>query len=163
MAWEKVVLPKSEGGLGVIDPALKAKVFHAQWYLRSLTPGSEPLKPLLRARMAMAQPVAGSASDWGWVMAESPSMPGIRTSSRLWRGIWAGWQLLRLHLKLKPPTCIDEVLVLPICGVSSIWSPDAERLCNRQGGLLPSLGLAPRHSICSGMQFIGGGILGPNC
>lgn len=60
-------LPKSEGGLGIIDPVLKAKIFHGQWYLRSLARGAEPWKLLLRARIARIQAVPQSASDWRWL------------------------------------------------------------------------------------------------
>lgn len=42
VAWEKVVLPKDSGGLGVIDPLLKSQVMHGQWVHPA--PGSEPWK-----------------------------------------------------------------------------------------------------------------------
>lgn len=40
VAWDKVVQAKEDGGLGVIDPMVKAKVLQAQWLLCSLAPGT---------------------------------------------------------------------------------------------------------------------------
>lgn len=51
VAWHKVVQAKLEGGLGVVDPALEAKALQAQWLLRSLTPGDEPWKGLVRYKL----------------------------------------------------------------------------------------------------------------
>lgn len=48
VAWSKVVQPQEEGGLGVVDPVVKAKALQAQWVLRSLAPGDEPWKELVR-------------------------------------------------------------------------------------------------------------------
>lgn len=37
-----MVQPKEQGGLGVIDPMLKAKVMQGMWVIRTLAPGESP-------------------------------------------------------------------------------------------------------------------------
>lgn len=52
MAWDSVVQPKDQGGLGVSDPLVKAKALQAQWLQRSLALGDEPWKTLVRYRLS---------------------------------------------------------------------------------------------------------------
>lgn len=87
VAWSKVIQPKDEGGLGVVDPLVKAKALQVQWLLRSLAPGKEPWKELMRYRLEQASVVLGAAKDWLWALTENPSLQGLRSASSLWQHI----------------------------------------------------------------------------
>lgn len=68
VAWERVVQPKEQGGLGVIDPMLKAKVLQGMWVICILAPGLEPWKPWFQERLSSALPVPGGVGALVWVM-----------------------------------------------------------------------------------------------
>lgn len=87
VAWSKITLPKAEGGLGHIDPLVKAKAMHAQWLIRCLSPGAEPWKTMLRCRLDTISAVAGIEGSWIWALCDEPHFVGLRSSSRLWRSI----------------------------------------------------------------------------
>lgn len=119
---EKVTQLKEDGRLGVIDPGQKALVFHGQWVVKTICPGSEPWKSSLRSKLARAQPMSGSAGAWQWVLSEHPSLPGYNSKSCFWKSVWRGWQLLWSLLKLKTPAWQDKVLALPVFGADRVWS-----------------------------------------
>ena len=51
VAWTTLILPKSKGGLGLIDPEDQSKALLAKLIVRGKLPGTEPWKMLLKARM----------------------------------------------------------------------------------------------------------------
>ena len=69
VAWEVVMRPLLEGGLGLIDPIEQSRAFLGKRVVRSLLPGSEPWKELLLQRIyAFAPPLGGQwALDVRWV------------------------------------------------------------------------------------------------
>lgn len=81
MAWNKITMPKAEGGLGVLDPLVKAKAMHAQWLIHCLLPGAEPWKVMLRCRLDAISAVSGGAGSWIWAMGDEPCLTGIRLTS----------------------------------------------------------------------------------
>jgi hypothetical protein len=46
--WETLVLPTSQGGLGIIDPETQSEALLAKLLIRGLEPGGEPWKKFLR-------------------------------------------------------------------------------------------------------------------
>jgi len=46
--WETLVLPTSQGGLGIIDPKTQSEALLAKLLIRGLAPGGEPWKELMR-------------------------------------------------------------------------------------------------------------------
>lgn len=48
VSWQKVTEAKAVGGLGLVDPMRKARVFQGLWVLKTLLPGNEPWKPLFK-------------------------------------------------------------------------------------------------------------------
>lgn len=126
VSWNKVIQPKSEGRLGVIDPMAKAKALQTQWLLRSLTPGEEPWKPLVRFRLEQAAMTSGADKHWLWTLSESPSLSGPRGSSALWQSIWRSWKEVRHQVFVREPVNCEEVLSLPACGVKGVWTTSGE-------------------------------------
>jgi hypothetical protein len=49
--WETLVLPTSQGGLGIIDPKTQSEALLAKLLVRGLAPGGEPWKELLRHKV----------------------------------------------------------------------------------------------------------------
>lgn len=66
VAWDQVVQPKDQGGLGVIDPLAKAKTLHGMWVMRTLAPGREPWKEWFLERLQHASPIAGGPGAMAW-------------------------------------------------------------------------------------------------
>lgn len=121
VAWKKVVQPKDEGGLGLVDPMVKAKALQVQWLLRSLAPGKEPWKALIRYRLDQASVVPGAGQDWLWAMTENPSLNGLRSASSLWQHMWRSWKAIRPFVVVRKPKNLEEALPLPICGIDGVW------------------------------------------
>jgi len=46
--WDTLVLPASQGGLGIIDPKSQSEALLAKLLIRGLAPGGEPWKELIR-------------------------------------------------------------------------------------------------------------------
>jgi hypothetical protein len=46
--WDTLMLPTTQGGLGIIDPKAQSKAFLAKLLIRGLAPGGEPWKKLIR-------------------------------------------------------------------------------------------------------------------
>jgi hypothetical protein len=46
--WDTLVLPTFQGGLGIIDPKSQSEALLAKILVRSLAPGGEPWKELIR-------------------------------------------------------------------------------------------------------------------
>jgi hypothetical protein len=49
--WETLVLPTTQGGLGIIDPKTQSEALLAKLLIRGLTPGGEPWKKFVRHKM----------------------------------------------------------------------------------------------------------------
>ena len=50
-AWQTIISPTSQGGLGLVDPLMQCKALLAKFIVRGLLPGNEPWKMLLQLRM----------------------------------------------------------------------------------------------------------------
>ena len=48
VAWQTVILPKIEGGLGIINPELQSQALLGKLVIRGLTPGGQMWKLLLQ-------------------------------------------------------------------------------------------------------------------
>ena len=59
VAWTTIILPKSQGGLGLIDLESQSKAMLAKIIVRGQLPGSEIWKLLLKSRLEEMVPKDG--------------------------------------------------------------------------------------------------------
>lgn len=128
VAWSKVIQAKSEGGLGLIDPQVKARCLHAQWVVRALGPGNSPWAGMLLHRLQRCRPSPSGPQHLCFLLSDSPRM--VRGSS-LWNSIWASFDEIRGQLVWKGPADRDEVLSLPLCHFASHWTAEYASLFSR--------------------------------
>jgi hypothetical protein len=90
--WETLVLPTSQGGLGIIDPKTQSEAMLAKLLIRDLEPGGEPWKELLRHKANRVMlPVHGlgpTTQDINWLFAATKLK---RPSTFLWKSILSPW------------------------------------------------------------------------
>ena len=72
VSWPTLVLPKSKGGLGLIDPGLLSQALLCKVLVRSLLPGNELWKTLIHDRSIL------------W----SPRLCGKWKSHKAWPFVW---------------------------------------------------------------------------
>jgi len=49
--WETLILPATQGGLGIINPKAQYKALLAKLLIRGLSPGGEPWKEIIRSKV----------------------------------------------------------------------------------------------------------------
>lgn len=59
VAWHTIILPREQGGLGIIDPEAQSRALISRFIIRGLFPGSEPWKIFLRAAVLQCSPRKG--------------------------------------------------------------------------------------------------------
>ena len=59
VAWQTVILPQAEGGLGVIDPELQSQALLGKLVICGLTPGGKMWKLLLQQGISSCTPCQG--------------------------------------------------------------------------------------------------------
>ncbi|MCO5608458.1 hypothetical protein L7F22_062668 [Adiantum nelumboides] len=69
--WSTVIMPTSQGGLGIIDPEMQSRVLLTKLIVRGLFPGNEPWKMLLQSDLATVTPTYGVRDGYIWT-------PGMR-------------------------------------------------------------------------------------
>jgi hypothetical protein len=86
--WEILVLPTSQGGLGIIDPKTQSEALLAKLLIRGLEPGGEPWKELLRHKANQVMlPVHGLCpvtQDINWLFVATKLK---RPPTSLWKSI----------------------------------------------------------------------------
>ncbi len=121
--WETLILPLTQGGLGVIDPKSQSEALLAKLLVRGLAPGGEPWKELVWYNAGLTKlPHHGkdpSTPDFNWLLA-APKLKRLKRS--MWRSIVEAWLNVRPGLTKKEPTTKDEILRQPIFGNPSILS-----------------------------------------
>lgn len=145
-------MPKSKGGLGLLDPEEVLHALMAKWILRALIPGNSNLQILIRHKILQVQPTF--SGRWpkspNWIMLyKFKSTKG----SKIWDRIIKGWKSLSPFIDAISPANVDEVLStslwvtthfisrltgfdykrLPIimsrgmCQIRDIWSPNRKQ------------------------------------
>jgi hypothetical protein len=121
--WETLILPLTQGGLGVIDPKSQSEALLAKLFIRGLAPGGEPWKELVWYNAGLTKlPHHGkgpSTPDFNWLLA-APKLKRLKRS--MWRSIVEAWMNVRPGLTKNEPTTKDEILRQPIFGNPSILS-----------------------------------------
>ncbi len=109
--WETLVLPTSQGGLGIIDPKTQSEALLTKLLIRGLELGGEPWKELLRHKANHVMlPVHGlgpATQDINWLFAATKLK---RPPTFLWKSILSAWMNVRSGLNKTEPTNAAEVL-----------------------------------------------------
>lgn len=73
MRWSTVILPRQEGGLGIIDPEIQSRALITKLVVRGLYPGNEPWKSFLQSTVIECSP-CGRAILQIYFLRGSPSV-----------------------------------------------------------------------------------------
>jgi hypothetical protein len=127
--WETLVLPTSQGGLGIIDPKIQSEALLAKLLIRGLAPGGEPWKELLRHKANQIRlPVhrmGPTMQDINWLFAATKLK---RPPTSLWKSILHSWLSVRFGLCKSEPTNSAETLRQPVFGNPLITNQDGKPL-----------------------------------
>ncbi len=119
--WDTLVLPASQGGLGIIDPKSQSEALLAKLLIRGLAPGGEPWKELIRRYADQVRlPIRGKGPptpDINWLFA-APKLK--RPGPSMWKSILGSWLSVRPGLTKSNPTSAAEILRQPIFGNPSV-------------------------------------------
>ncbi len=103
--WETLVLPTSQGGLGIIDPKTQSEALLAKLLIRGLAPGGEPWKELLRHKVNQIKlsvhGMGPTTQDINWLFAATKLK---RPPTSLWKSILHFWLSVRSVLCKSEPT-----------------------------------------------------------
>jgi hypothetical protein len=127
--WETLVLPTTQGGLGIIDPKTQSEALLAKLLIRGLTPGGKPWKKFVRRKTNQIKlPVhdlGPSVSDINWMFAASKLK---RPPISLWKSILHSWMSVRLRLCKLEPTSYAKILRQLVFGNPFITNPEGKPL-----------------------------------
>jgi hypothetical protein len=123
--WETLVLPTSQGGLGIIDPKTQSEALLAKLLIRGLEPGGKPWKEFLRHKANQVRlPVHGlgpTTQDINWLFVATKLK---RPPTSLWKSILSAWMSVRPGLNKSELTNAAEVLRQPVFGNPLITNQD---------------------------------------
>jgi hypothetical protein len=144
--WDTLALPTTQGGLGIIDPKTQSEALLAKLLVKSLVPGGEPWKELVKHKADQIRlPVhdkGPNTPNINWLFA-APKLNRIQCS--MWKNIIGVWLNVRPGLTKADPTNAVETLRNPLFGNLSILNTSGTPL--EIGGLRE--GCAFMHSGCS--------------
>ncbi|MCO5591071.1 hypothetical protein L7F22_045048 [Adiantum nelumboides] len=120
VSWRTVILPRQEGGLGIIDPEMQSAALLSKLIVRGLYPGEEPWKQFMLHGLSRCVPSSGCMDAAG------PWRPSIRyiftTQSRLstqhlspfMYSIFRVWLTTCRGLIWHAPSCQEEIERQPL-------------------------------------------------
>jgi len=127
--WETLVLPTSQGGIGIIDPKTQSEALLAKLLIMGLELGGEPWKEILRHKANQVMlPMHGlgpATQDINWLFAAKKVK---RPPTSLWKSILSAWMNVRPGLSKMEPTNATEVLRQPVFGNLLITNQDSKPL-----------------------------------
>lgn len=102
VSWAHLTQPKKDGGLGLVDPVVKAKVLHGQWLLKAISPSNYPWKPFVQDRLAKISKEQNGAGQISHMLTLKPLLTDADAPT-IWRSLWTGWLEIRTLLRFEPP------------------------------------------------------------
>ena len=101
VAWKTIIVPTSQGGLGLVDPLIQCKALLAKFIVRGLLPGNELWKMFLQLRMKEVFPKTGG--EWTrslrwWFIPNFHSHKIVFQNDRFFAAIKRAWWFIKDNL-----------------------------------------------------------------
>ena len=158
VSWSTLVLPKSKGGLGLIDPGLQSQALLCKVLVRSLLPGNELWKTLIHNRSILWSPRLGgqwkSHKAWFFCM-DLKLRKSNRLADRTCTSVMKAWSTLCGHLSQTRPSTSAEWMHQPLLWNKIVQSPEGAMLGQSkrmQWAILYCIGI---HSVANWMRLSG--------
>ncbi|MCO5564155.1 hypothetical protein L7F22_017811 [Adiantum nelumboides] len=124
--WSTVIMPTSQGGLGIIDPEMQSCALLTKLIVRGLFPDNEPWKMLLQSELATVTPTYGVRDGHIWttgmrfLFTDAPvRWDGV---SPFMRSLLQIWNSMRKGLIRRSPRCKEEIDKPPLIWNSYVYS-----------------------------------------
>lgn len=113
--WDTTILPIVRGGIKILDPQWQASALLIKLLLRGLFVGYEPLKALVRYRVAQTKQSRRGTwpSHANWIMI---SRNIAKQGSTMWQGVMRAWQTVQSGLEQQDPQTWSEIYRQPLFG-----------------------------------------------
>ena len=157
--WDVITLPRSKGGLGIIDPVDQSRALLSKLLIRGFTPGKEIWKILLLDRCSDCFPRLGApwSKDVNWIFRENFRVPAAnKWEDRFIRTVFSAWkQVLPGLLRNKPkPNHYIEYIRQRI-----VWNPlfttsDGSLLGSRQWLSWGKMAEGPAKTVQTWQRFL---------
>ncbi|MCO5571416.1 hypothetical protein L7F22_025156 [Adiantum nelumboides] len=125
VCWSTIIMPTSQGGLGIIDPDMQSRALLTKLIVRGLFPGNEPWKILLQTDLATVTPTYGVRDGHIWttgtrfMFTDAPvRRDGV---SPFMRSLLQIWNSMRKGLIRRTPRCKEEIFRQPLIGNSYVY------------------------------------------
>ena len=115
--WADCTLPKTAGGLGLIDPEIGLTALLGKWIIHAFESGETNLQQLLQHRLTSITPTRGGGRwmpSLHWPMIHQFLDP---KGSPIWNKILHAWRRLVRESHIRPPSNTHEVL-----STSLLWA-----------------------------------------
>lgn len=119
--WSTLILPRSEGGLAIIDPEIQIRALLSKLIVRGLFPGNEPWKKFFSAALLTVAPSHGTRDGHSWaagmrfLFTDAPLT--VSDTSPFMQSILRIWSSMRAVLIRREPRCREEIDRQPL-----IWN-----------------------------------------
>ena len=129
--WSTIILPREDGGLGIIDPEMQCKALLTKFIVRGLFPGNETWKLMLRSVLdtVTPRPMRGGQSWRPGVRYIFTTAPlSVSHLSPFMRSLLRTWFSLRQGLIRRTPTCEEEIDRQPLIWNSMVIDGEGRQL-----------------------------------
>ena len=117
VAWNVLIQPKSNGGLGLIDPLMQSRALLTKFVIRGLLLGSESWKEIFLNQLMQLSPKTGDvwSPSLKWLFLNDVQTPRRDlASNRFFLGIIRAWDVIKSFLLKDKPSTWDALLNQPL-------------------------------------------------
>ena len=123
VAWDVLVMPKSQGGLALIDPLMQSRALLTKFVVKGLLPGTEAWMGMLLNQLMQLSPKTGGkwlpSLKWMFLSDVHTSRQNL-TSNRFLLGIVRAWDAIKTFLHKQMPDMWDRWLNQPLLANSLV-------------------------------------------
>jgi hypothetical protein len=115
--WDTLMLPTTQGGLGIIDPKAQSEALLAKLLIRGLAPGGEPWKEFIRHKADQIRlPIHNKRPNTPDVNLIFVAPKVKRIPCSIWKSIIGSWMKVRPGLIKEEPSNNAKIFRQPIFG-----------------------------------------------
>ncbi|GBG93050.1 hypothetical protein CBR_g58405 [Chara braunii] len=122
VSWDKITLPKEEGGLTIVDPERQNIALLGKWIQKASTQ-SEYRNWLAAVEYILQQEFKLRRKEDVWTCIQVPSYLHRRPKSAMGLAWWVAWKRLRAAQSANPSSK-EEVLIQPLFDNAALVTPD---------------------------------------